>query len=182
MADAKISALTALAGSGVDGTADVMPIVDTDAGVTKKIVVNELAIALNSVPATQAQQETGTSTATTVTPGRQHYHLGHPKAVLILTDLGSSPYTITTLYNSLGSLTPTTNGTGDFTLAWTNTLTNPSIPSPGVELETTTRVRRFGFIRNGGLTGTSVRFQVHDEAGTAATPTALHVTIFGNLA
>lgn len=42
MADAKISALVALVGSGVDVANDVLPIVDTSATATKKITITEL--------------------------------------------------------------------------------------------------------------------------------------------
>lgn len=46
MADTKISALTALAGSDVDTAVDVIPIVDTGSTTTKKITVAELKTAL----------------------------------------------------------------------------------------------------------------------------------------
>jgi len=181
MADAKISALTSLTGSGVTTADDVVPIVDTSATTTKKITVDELAIALNSVPATQAQMETGTSTVTTVTPGRQHYHLMHPKAIIKCSSLGSSPFTATALASGLGSLTPTTNGTGDWTLAWTNTLTNPAVTF-SCEPETTTAVRRLVYIRNGGLGTTSLRFVCYEEGGVYANPSTIYITFFGDLA
>ena len=78
MADTKISALTALTGADVDTAADVLAIVDTGVTTTKKILIDELRIALGI--ATQAQQETGTSLVTTVTPGRQHFHASAAKA------------------------------------------------------------------------------------------------------
>lgn len=46
MADTKISGLTALTGANVDTAADILPIVDTSAGSTKKITVDELGLAL----------------------------------------------------------------------------------------------------------------------------------------
>lgn len=48
MADTKISALTALTGAGTDTANDVLAIVDTSASQTKKIIVDELRIALMS--------------------------------------------------------------------------------------------------------------------------------------
>lgn len=57
--------------------------------------------------ATQAVQETGTSTAAVVTPGRQHYHPGHPKGWGDFTAVGG---TINASHN-LSSVTD--NGTGD---------------------------------------------------------------------
>lgn len=53
---AKISALTALAGSGVAQTADMLPIVDTSVTTTKSILISELSL---------AQNKTGTEQATT---------------------------------------------------------------------------------------------------------------------
>lgn len=46
MANTKISALAALTGSDVTASTDVLPIVDTSAATTKKILVSELAIAV----------------------------------------------------------------------------------------------------------------------------------------
>lgn len=50
MANTKISALTAYAGTSVSASIDVMPIVDTTNSVTKKITVSGLATAIGSVP------------------------------------------------------------------------------------------------------------------------------------
>lgn len=61
MADTKISALTALTGANVDPAADVLPIVDTSASTTKKIVVNELRNALGPVLATEQASTSGTA-------------------------------------------------------------------------------------------------------------------------
>jgi hypothetical protein len=47
MANSKISDLTALTGANADIAADVLPIVDTSVTTTKKILLNELAIAMN---------------------------------------------------------------------------------------------------------------------------------------
>lgn len=180
MADTKTSALTALAGTSV-ATDDVLAIVDTSVTTTKKIQADEMRIAMYSVPATQAQMEAASSLVTSVTPGAQHYHLGHPKAVIIATSLGSSPFTATALYNSLSTLTPSTNGTGDWTLTWTNTLTNPVLMF-SVQPETTTAVRRYVQIRNGGISGTACRFTCFDESGTSANPTAIYIAVYGDLA
>ena len=60
MANQKISALTAMTGANVDQTADVLPIVDTSATTTKKILISELAQAL-SVLSTEQATTSGTS-------------------------------------------------------------------------------------------------------------------------
>lgn len=54
MADTKISALNALTGANVDPAADVLAIVDTGAGETKKILVNQLSSGLITLAADQA--------------------------------------------------------------------------------------------------------------------------------
>jgi len=139
------------------------------------------ATAAGAVVATQANMETGTATNVLVSPGRQALHLGHPKAVIICTDLGSSPFTATVLWTSIGSMTPTTNGTGDFTLAWSTNLTNPA-PFYSVEPESTVANRRLVQTRFGGNAAASLRFTCYDESGTAATPAAIYVVIMGNAA
>lgn len=60
MANQKISALTALTGANVDAVADVIPIVDTSAAATKKILVSELAQAM-TVSMTAQATTSGTS-------------------------------------------------------------------------------------------------------------------------
>lgn len=113
MADTKISALTALTGVNVDTAADVLPIVDTDAATTKKILIDELRTALGI--ATQANMETATSLVTTVTPGRQHFHPGHPKAWGDISMSGGTP-TLDTSYN-ITSITDTAVGRVTITIA-----------------------------------------------------------------
>lgn len=58
-----------------DGAADYIPTYDASASGAKKVL-------LSSFAATQAQQETGSSTAVYVSPGRQHYHDSAAKAWL----------------------------------------------------------------------------------------------------
>ncbi len=62
--------------------------------------------------ATQAQMETGTSTAVLVTPGRQHFHPGHPKCWAMVTVSAGTP-TLTSSYN-ITSITD--RGTGELTV------------------------------------------------------------------
>ncbi len=66
-----VSGLTADASP--DGTADYWLTYDGSASLPKKVLMNALG-------ATQAQQETGTSTDVYVTPGRQKFNPLHPKA------------------------------------------------------------------------------------------------------
>ncbi len=112
MADAKLSALTALTGANVDPAADLLYIDDVSVTTGKKITVAELAIAAGAVAATQAQQETATSLVTAVTPGRQQFHPSSPKAWVNWTSAGG----IDAGYN-VSSVTDT--GTGNFTVNFT---------------------------------------------------------------
>lgn len=73
MADTKISALTAYAGTAVVAGTDVMPIVDIANTTTKKIVTNQLVIALTP---SQATMDAGSSTTTLVTPALNRIALG----------------------------------------------------------------------------------------------------------
>jgi len=107
VADTKISGLTAIVGTDVDTAADVFPIVDTSVTTTKKILVDELRIALGI--ATQAQQETGTSLVTTVTPGRQQFHPSAAKFWCRFNSAGTDAAS----YN-VASITDT--GVGDWTV------------------------------------------------------------------
>ena len=58
--------------------------------------------------ATQAEMEAGTSVVLSVTPGRQHHHLAHPKAWLYATVAGGTP-TATNSYN-IGGISDTNVG------------------------------------------------------------------------
>ncbi len=64
--------------------------------------------------ATQSDQETGTSTTTAVTPGRQHYHLSAAKAWINFTSI-----TTTASNQSYNVTSVTDNGTGDTTVTFT---------------------------------------------------------------
>lgn len=65
--------------------------------------------------ATQADMETATSTTTNVTPGRQHYHPAHPKAMISFSVSGGTPST----ERSYNMTSLTDNGVGDFTANFT---------------------------------------------------------------
>lgn len=65
--------------------------------------------------AVQSEMETGTDVIKAVTPGRQHFHPGHPKAWLRATVAGAVP-SITASYN-ITSLTDTATGDMGITIA-----------------------------------------------------------------
>ena len=118
MADQKISALTALTGVNVDSAADVLVIVDDSVTETKKILVSEIAgpIAFSGA-ATQAQQEAAASVSTFVTPLRQHFHPGHPKAIAMVTVSGGTPTLQTPPSYNITSITDTAQGRLTITIA-----------------------------------------------------------------
>jgi hypothetical protein len=63
--------------------------------------------------AVQSEMETGTSTTLAVTPGRQHFHPGHPKAGGNLDGTGTPAFAA----GDYGMGAVTDNGTGNYTLA-----------------------------------------------------------------
>jgi hypothetical protein len=69
------------------------------------------AVAVPTAAATQAEQEAATSITTYVSPGRQQFHPGHPKAWVSYTSI-----TTTTIYASYNVTSLTDNGTGDTTI------------------------------------------------------------------
>lgn len=73
---------------------------------------------LNPTPratATQAQMETGTATTVYVTPGRQHFHPGHPKCWAMITVAAGIP-TLQSSYN-ITSIADTATGRVTVTIA-----------------------------------------------------------------
>ena len=68
--------------------------------------------------AVQSEMETGTSTALAVTPGRQHFHLGHPKAWVSYDQFGTpaidEDYAVTSVAD---------DATGRFTITWDTAFT-----------------------------------------------------------
>jgi len=129
VADTKTSALSALTGVNVDTAADVLEIVDTSVTTSKKILIDELRIALGI--ATQAQQETATSLVTTVTPGRQQYHPSAAKAWALYDSAGG----LTVSYNCTSV---TRNGAGNNTLTWTTSFSSGNYAIVAMVLNATT--------------------------------------------
>ena len=99
------------ADSSPDVAADYALTYDASASAAKKVLLNLIAPAA----ATQANQETATSTTTYVSPGRQQYHPSAAKAWCLFDGTGT-PAVTGTPYN-VSSITD--NGTGDHTVSWT---------------------------------------------------------------
>jgi hypothetical protein len=73
---------TLTADASPDGAADYFPVYDATAAAARKVI-------LSSFAATQAQQETGSSTAVFVAPGRQQYHQSAAKVWANVSPTGS---------------------------------------------------------------------------------------------
>jgi len=169
MANAKISDLSALAGSGVDPAADVLPIVDTSVTTTKKILVEELGIALN---ATQAGQEAGTSTKTLVSPAVQKYHPSAVKAWGLLTPAT----TITVSYPSAGvSATNPSSGTYVVTHGVTFSSANYAVL---ISIGYTLANLIYAITARDATTFT---VQIRDNVGNLTAPTSFSYSCMGDL-
>ena len=169
MANSKISALSTLSASSVDGAVDVIPIVDTSASTTKKILVDDLRTALGI--ATQAQQETGTSNVVFVTPGRQQYHQSAAKAWCE----GSFAGTASASYN-VASVTD--GGTGIATVNFTTSFSSANFCAV-VSTQSTTGIT---VSRITSKTAGAVRCDFHNLAGALVDVDAFNVACFGDQA
>lgn len=119
--------------------------------------------------ATQAQQETATSTASVVTSGRQHFHPGMAKAWALVqggTALHSS-------YNCSGLVV---NGNGDATVAFSNNLSTASYAAIATAFETANAL----ICNIHEKTTTGVRVITRNLSGTQTTA-SFHVVVFGDL-
>jgi hypothetical protein len=137
------SAITITNGSGVSGaptfavdinglTADASPdgandfVITYDASATtnKKVLINNLT-GSSLIAATQAEQETGTSTTVYVTPGRQQFHPSAPKVWGLVTDSGGTTLSLSTSYN-VTSISD--DAVGIFTVTIANDMSSGTYP------------------------------------------------------
>lgn len=95
-----------------DSATDYVMTWDASASALKKVLLSALG---GGTAASQAEMETATDTAKFVTPGRQHFHPGHPKFWLKATVVGNVP-TLQTSYN-VTSITDTATGRLTCTIA-----------------------------------------------------------------
>lgn len=102
----------ALNGANVIDASTTTVAITGDETVSGALTVTGNIAAANFGTATQAQQETASSTAVFVTPGRQQYHPGHPKLWLRCDNNGGT----TASYN-ITSITDTGTGIVDVTVA-----------------------------------------------------------------
>ena len=119
----------------------------------------------NAIQATQADMETGTSTTLLVSPGRQHFHPGHPKFWAWVTQSGATP-SLTTSYN-VTSITDTNTGqltvtiTTDFSSAdWSCIGTAANGATATILTQNTKAAGSVLVMHNGGSTDPSAGWNV----------------------
>lgn len=121
--------------------------------------------------ATQADMETATSVLAPVTPGRQHYHLGHPKGAGQLATAGGINW-------SYGIASIADTSTGVVTVTWSNTFANTDSMVPQVSTLNSSEL----IPSVSALTSTTVTaFRSANTAGTPTDPTVWFVSILGNI-
>jgi hypothetical protein len=130
--------------------------------------------------ASQANQEAGTSTALLVTPGRQHFHPGHPKLWAYVTVSSGTPtletsYNVTSIGDTAAGILTVTIATDFSTANW----------SPHVTAErTTTSVgganMRIPSVRFGGQAAGTIIVEVDDDDGGLKDPAAWSVMGLGD--
>lgn len=146
----------------IQGVIDLVPAAsDTTAGVIERAV--------------QSEMETGTSTSLAVTPGRQHFHPGHPKIWFDLDGTGTAA--IDASYNGGGGLAD--NTTGDYTVTFDITLSSASFAAVlGHDGQLGGTENGGGF---GGRTTTTVDVEGFDVNGASVDQDPMMVAIFGDI-
>lgn len=113
--------------------------------------------------ATQAQMEAATSTSVAVTPGRQHFHPGHPKFWALVTNVLVSSYNVTSITDGGTSVTVTIGN--DFSSNnWCCVATISG-----------------GLAQIGAQAAGSVFVGSYDFAGGGTNPTSYNIVGFGDL-
>lgn len=133
--------------------------------------------------AVQSDMESGSSTTLCVTPGRQHFHPGHPKCWGKCTNSGGTP-TLQTSYN-MTSITDTNTDQLTITIANDFSSANYSLVA-GIEAATTTlsatTTSLFIFIRNATqAAGSAILQSCEIDVGAATDPSAWHWVGLGDL-
>lgn len=148
-----------------DGTADYIETYDTSATSSKKVLIQNLAAA-------QTDQETSTSVAKFVTPGRQQYHPSAAKGWVMSDPAGSiqASYNVTSV---------TDNGTGDWSINWNVDLSSANycaIVSTKTDLQGI-----LGIIRQTSFAAGVTRITTYNTNGAAATdPNFWFSAIYGD--
>jgi len=124
--------------------------------------------------ATQSDMETGTSTTTWVSPGRQHFHKSACKAWATV-QAGVSP-SVLEGYNISASVTR--NGTGDYTFTFSTAMSTSNYAVVGTVFENS--VTSYA-VKVRAKTTTTVRLQVIDAANGNAAEFSYSFLVFGDI-
>lgn len=127
---------------------------------------------LLATPATQAEMEAFTSTTAAVTPGRQKFHPGHPKAFVYYTSV-----TTTAINSSFGVTSLTDGGSGTTTVNYT---TSFSSTNNNVNYWASDGTNRF-FSIMGTNGNTTVSLKSTDSAGTLTDCAYNMVSVWGDI-
>jgi hypothetical protein len=134
----------------------------------------------SGVTATQANMEAASATDTFVTPGRQHFHPGHPKAGGNLNGTGTPAFAA----GDYGMGAVTDNGAGDYTLAFDTAFANTNywlIASPRGDSNNNGAI----VSPNPGSSKTTSAYQVdiHENNGTGQVDsTEIGISFWGDYA
>lgn len=161
-----INALTA--DGSPDGTADYVQTYDASTTSYKKVLLNNIGLPA----ATQAEQETATSTTKSVTPGRQQFHPSAAKAWLLVggggTPAVSASYNITSVAD---------NGVGNTTVTIDTDFSSASYCAIAGANQSGTGARIANFDISSATAGALV---VADAGGAAADPGAWYFVAYGD--
>lgn len=130
-----------------------------------------------STSATQAQQETGTSTTVSVAPGTQHYHPSAAKGWVKANASGTA-----TVSNNVSSVTD--GGVGRVVVNWTTSFSTANYTATATAQKSTSLTDATTFIcqQRDDTTASACHIDIIDSTGTAfADPSYTHVIAFGDL-
>lgn len=130
-------------------------------------------ISASTSAATQAEQETATSTSTYVSPGRQQYHPSAVKAWILFN--GTGTIAITASYN-VTSITD--NGTGDYTVTFTTAFSSANYSTSVFTSSSSSVTAAWGGTSYSRLAGSS-RFQTA-AGGSQADLSGVNASFYGD--
>lgn len=129
--------------------------------------------------ATQADQETSTSTSVYVSPGRQQFHPSAAKAWIIFNGTSAGPITPLAQYGISGNVTK--NATGDYTVTFATNFSSANYAANGMGADTGGGNPGSVSLDNANLpTASTCRFNVRNDAGTKIDVNRVSVTFYGD--
>lgn len=158
--------ITNITADGTGATGDKVVTYDVSASAPKSMT---LAVLQTLFAATQAQMETGTSTAVNVTPGIQKYHPNHPKGFV---KWAGAAQTIG-VSNNVASIDD--NATGDLTINFTTAFSTANYHADGLSQRNATNSDCHNTIKQ-GTAPTASAFRMMTVAGDATAIDSTYAT------